>query len=114
MRAASRQDQNPDYGQRLRRLDALHRLLMENRQALTEAVAQDFGQRSAEETQLLELFTCQQSVRHARRHLRKWMRPERRGVSLWFRPARACCSVLRCFRKAGGFWWTCVPNCCAP
>jgi coniferyl-aldehyde dehydrogenase len=89
MRAASRQDQNPDYSQRRRRLDALHRLLMENRKALTDAVAQDFGQRSAEETQLLELFTCQQSVRHARRHLRKWMRPERRGISIWFRPARA-------------------------
>ena len=73
-------------------LDALERLIQENRQALIAAVSQDFGQRSAVETRLAELFPSLEAIRYARRHLKSWMKPERRRVSFWFMPAGA--SVL--------------------
>ncbi|MEO3958922.1 coniferyl aldehyde dehydrogenase, partial [Chromobacterium piscinae] len=70
-------------------LNALERLIQENRQALVDAVNRDFGQRSSVETRLAELFPSLEGVRHARRHLKNWMKPRRRGVSLWFAPASA-------------------------
>jgi len=33
---------------------------------------------------MLELFTCVDGIRHTRRKLGKWMRPQRRHVSLLF------------------------------
>ncbi|MCZ7656128.1 MAG: coniferyl aldehyde dehydrogenase [Rhodocyclaceae bacterium] len=38
---------------------------------------------------MLELFPSFEAIRHARRHLKSWMRPERRAVSMWFLPGRA-------------------------
>lgn len=68
-------------------LKRLESMLQENRQAFVDAVSQDFGHRSAVETRLAELFPSLEAIRYARRRLRRWMRPERRGVSLWFQPA---------------------------
>ena len=57
--------------------------------ALADAVRRDFGHRSPAETRLLELFPCHQALAHALRHLPRWLLPQRRGVALWFQPARA-------------------------
>ncbi|WP_434627009.1 coniferyl aldehyde dehydrogenase [Chromobacterium sp. CV08] len=92
LRTASRAAPYPTAETRRSWLNALERLLQENRQALVDAVSLDFGQRSSVETRLAELFPSLEAVRHARRHLNRWMRPQRRGVSIWFQPAGA--SVL--------------------
>lgn len=89
LQRAARDDSNPDRVTRDRRLQALDRLLLENEKAIADAVRRDFGHRSPAETRLLELFPSHQAIRHARRHLRRWMRPQRRSVSLWFQPGRA-------------------------
>jgi coniferyl-aldehyde dehydrogenase len=34
-------------------------------------------------------------IRHARKHLRQWMRPQQRAVNLTFRPARGECATRR-------------------
>ncbi|MFO1233925.1 MAG: hypothetical protein U1E47_02170 [Rivihabitans pingtungensis] len=47
----------------------------------------DFGQQRRRK-RMAELFPTLLAIDHAR-HLRRWMRPQRRGVSLWFWPARA-------------------------
>ncbi|HRD93000.1 MAG TPA: coniferyl aldehyde dehydrogenase [Accumulibacter sp.] len=86
---AARSDQNPGRTVRERRLLALERLLRDNAPAIADAVSRDFGHRSPAETRLLELFPSQTAIRHARRHLRRWMRPQPRSVSLWFQPGRA-------------------------
>jgi coniferyl-aldehyde dehydrogenase len=88
-REAAAREPYPDAATRDRRLAALERLLRGNVDAIAGAIARDFGHRSHHETRLLEIFPSLEAVRHARRHLRRWMRPERRGVSLWFRPGRA-------------------------
>ncbi len=89
LQSAARSDPNPARSVRERRLGALDRLLRENAEAIADAVSRDFGHRSPAETRLLELFPAHEAIAHARSHLRRWMRPQRRGVSLWFQPGRA-------------------------
>ena len=89
LQAAARSDPNPDRALRERRLQALDRLLLDHEPALADAVRRDFGHRSPAETRLLEVFPSHQAIRHARRHLRRWMRPQRRPVALWFQPGSA-------------------------
>ncbi len=89
LREAAAGDSNPDWRRRDAWLDALERLIRENQTAIAEAIRGDFGNRSLHETQLLELFPSFEAIRHARRHLKSWMRPERRAVSMWFLPGRA-------------------------
>lgn len=86
---ASRADPVAPLGERRRRLAALEALLRDNVDALCSAVAADFGQRSQHETRLLEIFPSLESIRHTRRHLARWSKPQRRPVSLWFQPGRA-------------------------
>ncbi|MGH8250700.1 MAG: coniferyl aldehyde dehydrogenase [Steroidobacteraceae bacterium] len=80
---------NPPRAIRLDRLDRLRRMLRDNAAGIRDAIAADFGGRANEETELLDLFTSLESIAHARRHLRRWMRSERRGVAWWSRPGRA-------------------------
>jgi coniferyl-aldehyde dehydrogenase len=89
LQAAARSEPNPPRALRERRLQSLGRLLRDNEPAIADALRQDFGHRSPAETRLLEIFPSHEAVRHARRHLRRWMRPRARPVSLWFQPGRA-------------------------
>jgi coniferyl-aldehyde dehydrogenase len=79
----------PDHRGRMRALAALRDGLHARQQELARAVSDDFGGRAEEETLLLELFPLYDQIRHARRHLKRWMR--RRSVpSAWFlQPSRA-------------------------
>ncbi|MER2539781.1 MAG: coniferyl aldehyde dehydrogenase [Azonexus sp.] len=87
--AASRNDPAPSLALRRQRLDALEALLRENSPAICAAISTDFGHRSTHETQLLEIFPSLEGIRHVRNHLKSWMKPQRRSVSLWFQPGRA-------------------------
>ena len=83
-REAYLRDPFPSYEERKNRLRALERILVENTDAITEAIAQDFGHRSAEESKILEIFPVVDGLRHTIKKLRKWMRPQRREVSILF------------------------------
>ncbi len=88
-RRAFERQRFPDAHSRIARLDALHQLVREHAREWADAIARDFGGRSAHESRLLEIFPSLEAVAHARRHLRGWMRPERRATSLWFLPGRS-------------------------
>jgi len=79
----------PDYHERVRALDALERRLLERQSGIEAAVSRDFGGRSPFETLALELFPLVNEIRHARRHLARWMAPRRAAVQWQFRPASA-------------------------
>ncbi|MGA8135192.1 MAG: coniferyl aldehyde dehydrogenase [Pseudomonas gingeri] len=79
----------PPAEQRRQWLDSLSQLLSDERQALIDAISQDFGNRSADETLLGELMPSLHGIQHARRHLKGWMKPSRRRVGLAFQPASA-------------------------
>jgi aldehyde dehydrogenase (NAD+)/coniferyl-aldehyde dehydrogenase len=82
-------DPDPPASERRERLARLARMLRRNAAGIRDAIAADFGMRAAEETQLLEQFTSLEGIAHARRHLRAWMRPERRSVAWWSLPGSA-------------------------
>jgi len=88
LRTAQAREPQPAWAVRARRLRALEAMLREQRGAFAAAISADFGQRPAEETDLLEVFPSLSSVRHALRHGRRWMKP-RHGLPGWlFLPAR--------------------------
>ncbi|MDZ7771160.1 MAG: coniferyl aldehyde dehydrogenase [Balneolaceae bacterium] len=75
-----------------RRMDALRRLgiaLEEHGERLASALDADFGGRSRDETRLLELFPLHDQIRHARLHLRSWMKGERVPGTWFLLPASA-------------------------
>ena len=79
----------PDYARRMAALEALRDGLVARKEELVAAVSADFGGRAREETLLLELFPLLDQIRHARRHLRKWMRRTRVGSTWFLMPSRA-------------------------
>ena len=87
-RAASRADPYPDYETRVENLKKLERILVENQDAIAEAISLDFGNRACQESKLVDVFMPLDSLRYCRKNLRRWMKPQRRKVSVWFKPAR--------------------------
>lgn len=88
LKSASAKSPASDCAARQSQLTALYRLLRENQADLSNAVSQDFGNRSLHETQMLEIFPSLDAVKGALKHLRGWMKPKRGWASMWFLPAR--------------------------
>ncbi len=74
----------PSYDERLDNLHKLDRLLVDNRAAIAAAISADFGNRSIEESMMAEVFTSVDGLRDVAKHLKSWMAPEKRGISLLF------------------------------
>ena len=87
VRAAHRR-QVPDLAQRLADLDRLAEAVRRHRDDLAKAVSADFGRRSRHETLAADVMTTLDEIKYLRRHLRGWMRPQRRGLNWAFLPAR--------------------------
>lgn len=85
-RRAYARDPVPSYVQRVADLRTLRRFILENREALIEAVNRDYGSRSRHETLFGELVPVLDGIKHTLRHLRAWMRPGRRSVDLLLFP----------------------------
>ncbi|TDG12832.1 coniferyl aldehyde dehydrogenase [Seongchinamella unica] len=75
-----RAHRNPGYQERVADLKALHRMLVENREALIEAVNSDYGCRSRFETIFSELLINQDGILDAIKQLKKWMKPQKRHL----------------------------------
>jgi coniferyl-aldehyde dehydrogenase len=88
-RKAYAQAPMPSLQQRKQQLSLLKTLLIEHQDAFAAAINADFTARSANETMLGEIIPCIQSIDHTLKHLRSWMKPEKRSVGLHFLPASA-------------------------
>ena len=88
-RAAVRQQGAPTYQERMAALDALLGMVKQHRHELAASICADFGNRSSDETDFGEIMPVLNSIKHARKHLRGWMKPVRRSVGMAFRPASA-------------------------
>ena len=86
-RAAFRADPLPSAAQRRTWLTALRLLLVQEQDAIAEAISRDFGNRSADETRMAEIMPSILGIHYASRRLKKWMKPSRRAVGLPFQPA---------------------------
>ena len=81
-KAAYEAKRSPSYAERKADLQALHRMLVENREALVDAVNQDYGCRSRFETLASELLANQEGILDAIKHLKKWMKPQKRSLDI--------------------------------
>jgi coniferyl-aldehyde dehydrogenase len=79
----------PGYAERLDALRRLERALLKRQDDIAAAVSRDFGGRPPEETRALELFPLLLEIRHACRHLKRWMAPGSAPVPWPFWGAKA-------------------------
>lgn len=66
------------WGTRVDRIDRCIALLVDNQQKIIHAVNADFGNRSRHVTLMVDIFTSVATLKHAKKHVKKWMKPERR------------------------------------
>ena len=92
-RDACAAERYPSFESRQDRLRRLSALTENHERDIVAAVAADFGTRPAQETRLAELFVIAAGVRHASRHLRRWMAQERVSTPVYLWPGRS--RVLR-------------------
>ncbi len=88
-RTAFLRDGAPDLAARRADLAKLRALLVNNRRALEEAVAADFGHRSHHETAIMELVPTVEGIKYLSRNLHRFMAPDRRHVAAVFRMGHA-------------------------
>jgi len=82
-------DGAPSLEQRLGDLERLRRAAQGAADRVAEAISNDFGNRSREETRLAEIWAVLASIRHTAKHLAKWMRPRSVAVPMEIKPGRA-------------------------
>ncbi len=65
-----------------RRADLLNlkALVHDNAEAIAQAISADYGHRSRHETMLAEVVPVMHGVDHALKHLKQWMKPQRRSI----------------------------------
>ncbi len=71
----------PSATQRIERLDRLFALVADHRKEICDAMQADYVVRAPEQTMLADVVTCADGIKHAKKHLRGWMRPERRSTN---------------------------------
>jgi coniferyl-aldehyde dehydrogenase len=79
-KAANIRDGIPSAAQREAWIDKSIDLLVTHGDALSKAMAEDFGHRSIDQSNLTDIAGSIGALKFSRKHLRKWMRPEKRKV----------------------------------
>ena len=84
----SRTTPAPTLSQRLDRLARLRAAISDNETRFEQAISADFGHRSSTETAIAETLLVLGEIKHAAKHLKKWMAPQRVSTALQFMPAK--------------------------
>jgi coniferyl-aldehyde dehydrogenase len=79
----------PDFAQRRDDLQRLRGALKDGLERMDAALRADFGHRSRHESMVTDGMTVLNEIDHLLRHLRRWMRPQRRATDWLFLPARS-------------------------
>lgn len=80
-KAAQAKSGSPDYDVRHDRLGRLLRLITENEKALCEAMNKDFSGRPEVVSMGADIMPTVVEIKQARKHLKKWMKPEKRSAN---------------------------------
>ena len=84
----SRTEPAPTLAERLDRLARLRAAVPDNEARFEEAISADFGHRSTIETAIAETLLVLGEIKHAAKHLKKWMAPRRIATALQLRPPK--------------------------
>jgi coniferyl-aldehyde dehydrogenase len=85
-RKAYHADPYPTLEQRKKDLLALKQMLSDHREAIVEAISEDYGNRSSHETLLAEIIMVLDGFSFAARNLKKWMRVQKRKIEFSLYP----------------------------
>lgn len=77
-RAAHARDGTPSAERRIEWLDKALDLLHTHGDELNAAMSADFGHRSKDQSNLTDISQSIETLKHAKKHVRKWMRPDKR------------------------------------
>ncbi|RVT55255.1 coniferyl aldehyde dehydrogenase [Acinetobacter indicus] len=79
----------PTAKERIDRLARLKRVLVKYQDQFAEAINEDYGNRSMDETKIGELLTCLEHIKYYSKNLSGWMKPSKRHVGIIHQPAKA-------------------------
>ncbi len=79
----------PLYKQRITDLETLKQLLLDNQQAFIDAMSEDFGHRSSDDSKVGDILTTVMGINYSIKRLKKWMKPVNKHTGILFQPARA-------------------------
>ena len=77
-KAAHIRDGQPDAALRIDRLDRAIDLLVTHSSELCDAMAADFGHRSKDQSSFTDIGGSIDTLKHAKKHVKSWMKPEKR------------------------------------
>src|ERR1700748_1330706 len=85
---ASRAEPAPSCEVRIDRLRRLRAAIEDNEARFEQAISADFGHRASVETTIAETLFLYVEIKHALKHVKKWMAPRRVATSLQFMPGK--------------------------
>ncbi|MGI2168790.1 coniferyl aldehyde dehydrogenase [Shewanella sp. MF05960] len=78
----------PSYQSRVNKLTQLKLALLDNQQKIIDALNQDYGHRSANDTVISDILPCINNINYTIKHLKSWMKPSRRHAGMLLSPSR--------------------------
>lgn len=88
IKIADREDPYPLWSVRAQRLAQLEKLIVENKEAISQCINEDFGHRSSSQTLLLDIYPTLTFIRSLIKDGEGWMKPRNKGVDTLFFPAK--------------------------
>ncbi len=85
-RTAYLADPEPTLQQRKEDLQNLKQLLVDNKDAILDAISQDYGNRSRHESLFADMIAVVDAINDSIKNLKKWTRPQKRHVDLGMYP----------------------------
>lgn len=86
--ASYRQLPAPTLDQRKQQLKMLKAALLERQEAIIEALSQDYGHRSKDDSRISDIMPCINNINYTLKHLKAWMKPSRRHAGMLLAPAK--------------------------
>lgn len=77
----------PDLDARKAQLKALKKALLAQQNRIIEALSQDYGHRSADDSLISDIMPCINNINYTLKHLKNWMKPSRRHAGMLLAPA---------------------------
>ena len=74
----------PSYDLRIDRLDRVQDMVIQNKERITDALNADFGSRSPNQSLISDVYGVLPAFTHAKKHLKSWMRDEKRKSNFPF------------------------------
>jgi coniferyl-aldehyde dehydrogenase len=87
-KSAYRANSMPSAAERIERLARLRRVLAQHQDEIAQAICEDYGNRSIDETKIGEVMTCLDSIDYVTKNISKWMKPSKRSVNILHQPTK--------------------------